>query len=258
MKQVQIIILAAGKGTRMQSDGPKALTLLDSKPFVNHIIDTVTAVALELSPIVVVGHQKERVIEQLGDVVRYAEQVEQLGTGHAVMSAHDASQTNQHDIVVVLYADHPLVSPATIQALIEKQQQTNAKIVMAPTIVPSFDGWYNTFEKWGRFKRGLHGEIVSIIEYKDATDEDKTISEVNPGYLVFDASWMWKHLKNLKNDNSQAEYYLTDLVKIAFEENELVKSVQIAPEEAAGANSREELAVLEELLAQKKKFQGIL
>lgn len=251
MKKVQIIILAAGKGTRMGSDGPKALTLLQNKPFISHILDTVAQVSLQIDPIVVVGHQKEILIELLGDAVRYAEQAEQLGTGHAVISAYAASQENEHDTVLVLYADHPLVSPATIIALIQKQQQTGSKVVMAPTIVPSFDNWYSTFAKWGRFKRDENGNVSAVIEYKDATDEEKDIREVNPGYLAFDSTWMWSRLQNLKNENAQGEYYLTDLVKIAFEEGETIETVHISPEEATGANSPEELLVLERILSER-------
>lgn len=252
MEKVQVIILAAGKGTRMESDGPKALTLLRDKPFISHVLDTVSEVNLNIDPIIVIGHQKEKVTNLLGSSLRFSEQTEQLGTGHAVMSAHNHAHENEHKTVLVLYADHPLVSPITIKLLIEKQQETGAKVVMAPTKVPSFDGWYSTFLKWGRFKRGKNGEIEAVIEYKDATEDEKLITEVNPGYLAFDAEWMWNHLKTLKNENSQGEYYLTDLVKIAFSENEKIEAVEIPPEEAIGANSKEELTVLEKILENKK------
>ncbi len=251
MIEVEIIILAGGKGTRMESDNPKALTLLDGKPFLTHILETLAQATVAVNPIIVVGYKKEMVYEVIGPKYVYAVQNEQLGTGDAVKSAK--VKISQESLpVVVLYADHPLISVHTIEQLIAKQRQTKSPIVMATTTVPSFSGWYHAFMKWGRFKRNSLGDITQIIEYKDATDIEKEINEVNPAYSVFDGTWLWKHLEILKNENAQKEYYLTDLVKYAFDEGYLIPSVSIPPEEAIGANSKEELTILENIFKKNK------
>lgn len=244
---VQIIILAAGKGTRMETDNPKALTLLSSKTFLAHVLDTVDKLNLPLKPIIVVGYQKEKIIDTLGNVYHFAEQKEQLGTGHAVLVAKEKAESD-HDVVVVLYADHPLISSQTILNMIKKQKETGAPVVMAPTIIPNYENWYSSFIKWGRIKRDSAGKISGIVEYKDANDEEKNITEITPGYFAFDAKWMWENLKKLDNNNAQNEYYLTYLVNIALAENKIVESIQIPPEEAIGANSKEELEILEKLI----------
>lgn len=255
MNDTQIIILAAGKGTRMESDKPKALTFLSGKPFLGHIVNTVFNLDLKHKPIVVVGYKKEDIYEYLHykkDEFKFVEQKEQLGTGHAVLQTKNSTDTHVKTIVV-LYADHPLISKDTIEKLIKTQQDLDAKIVVAPTNLSDFEGWRKAFLKWGRFKRDGNGKLIGIVEYKDATEEEKNITEVNPGYFAFDKDWMEKHLENLKNDNAGMEYYLTDLLKIAFEEKMEIGSLSIPPEEALGANSKEELEILENLYKEKNK-----
>lgn len=248
----QIIILAGGKGTRMESDEPKALTLLSRKPFLRHILDTLTTLSVPVAPVIVVGYKKEHIFETIGAEYTYAVQTEQLGTGDAVKSAKEHI-TDLTAPVVVLYADHPLVSAETIEKLITKQQETKLPVVMATTTVPDFEGWYQAFSTWGRIIRDESGHIVGNIENKDATEEQRTITEVNPCFFVFDGAWLWKHLELLRNENAQKEYYLTDLVKSAFSEGFTISSVSIPPEEAIGANSKKELEILEGIYTQKNK-----
>lgn len=250
MENVQIIILAAGRGTRMETDGPKALVRLGEKSFLEHILHTLEGLNLVNPPVIVVGYQKEKIVEVLGDKYHFAEQAEQLGTGHAVMVAQNKI-TNTHDTVVVLYADHPLISKETILAMVQKQKETSAPVVMTPTIVPSYDGWYSSFLKWGRVKRDAERHIAGIVEYKDTNEEEKKITEITPGYFAFDANWMWDNLQKLDNNNAQKEYYLTYLVNIALAEGKKVESINIPPREAIGANSKAELDTLEKLLTGK-------
>jgi bifunctional UDP-N-acetylglucosamine pyrophosphorylase/glucosamine-1-phosphate N-acetyltransferase len=251
MHNVEIIILAGGKGTRMESDKPKALTMLAGKPFLGHILDTLKNADFVSPPIIVVGYKKDEIYDYVGSTTRCAVQESQLGTGDAVKSAKTKVMNTQAP-VLVLYADHPLISIETIHKLIAKQSETKSPIVMATTTVPHFSEWYETFSKWGRFKRNQLGDITEIIEYKDATAEERQIREVNPAYSIFDGVWLWEHLDILKNENSQGEYYLTDLVKYAFNEGYMIPSVSIPPEEAIGANSKNELQVLEEIYKKSK------
>ncbi len=245
MNDTQIIILAAGHGKRMESDIPKALTLLHGKPFIQHILEAVHASESSGDPVIVIGEKGDQVREVLGSMYSYAVQKEQLGTGHAVMSAE--SLTQNKDIIMVLYADHPLVSADTINNLIHMHKNTNAILTMATAVVPDFNDWRKAFVSFGRFIRDEHNIITKIVEVKDATTEELKVKEVNPAYMCFNATWMWKHLHMLKNENIQKEYYLTDLVGMAFAEHEPIASLSIDPREALGVNTKEQLELIEHL-----------
>ncbi|MES2930315.1 MAG: NTP transferase domain-containing protein [Patescibacteria group bacterium] len=241
----QIIILAAGHGKRMQSELPKALTLLNGKPFITHVLHSIKKSGMCDNPIIVIGQKGDSVRSALGPRYLYAVQEEQLGTGHAVMCAENIAE--KATSILVLYADHPLISAETIQNLIVTHQKEKATITMATAVVPDFNDWREAFVAFGRFIRNDKDTVVKIVESKDATDYEKDIKEVNPAYMCFDASWMWKHLHNLKNENAQQEYYLTDLVAMAFKENQKITTVTIDPREALGVNTKEQLELLENL-----------
>ena len=191
MKHVEIIVLAGGKGTRMQSDGPKALVLLKGKPFLKHVMDTLKELELPRKPIIVVGYMAESVQAEMGDHYRYAKQEEQLGSGHAVLQAKSLVHP-EHTSVFVSYTDHPLLKAQTIKKIIETQQTAGAAIVMGTAVLPDYLDWRKNFEKFARIKRDVHGALVGLVEFKDATDEEKEIKEVNPAYFAFDADWMWR------------------------------------------------------------------
>jgi len=235
----QIIILAAGHGKRMQSELPKALTLLHGKPFIKHLLDGVKESGVCSAPIIVIGQKGDMIRDALGDGYKYAIQTEQLGTGHAVMSAE--KEAKDADVVVVLYADHPLITSSTIKNLVDSHIRLNSILTMATATVTDFNDWRETFLNFGRFVRDEKNNIVKIVEMKDASDKEKEIKEVNPAYMCFDAKWMWPHLHLLKNNNNQNEYYLTDLVSMAFDENRKIESISIEPKEALGVNTKEQL-----------------
>ena len=241
----QIIILAAGHGKRMQSELPKALTPLHGKPFISHLLETIKKSDIDPNPIIVVGQKREQIIDVLGQAYRYAVQEEQLGTGHAVMMTEhlkgDSKQT------LVLYADHPLVSTDTIRNIINTHEKENAVLTMATAQVTDFHEWRSTFISCGRFVRDEEGNISRIVEEKDATEDEKAITEVNPAYMCFDTNWLWDHLHSLKNENNQKEYYLTDLVSLAFAEKQKIASVAIDPREALGVNTKEQLELIERI-----------
>jgi bifunctional UDP-N-acetylglucosamine pyrophosphorylase/glucosamine-1-phosphate N-acetyltransferase len=244
--KTQIIILAAGHGKRMQSELPKALTPLHGKPFIGHVLDTVKESLVCSNPIIVIGQKGDHVREAIGPLYTYAVQEQQLGTGHAVMIAEEAAKGAE--TILVLYADHPLISKETIQNIVSTHISTNATITMATATVPDFDDWRAAFLSFGRFVRDQDGTITKIVEAKDATDEEKQIKEVNPAYMCFDAAWMWEHLHVLKNENAQGEYYLTDLIGMAFDEKQKIASITIDPKEALGVNTKEQLELMQNLL----------
>jgi len=247
--KIQIVILAGGKGKRMMSDEPKALALLQGRPFLSHILKTVEFLNLTLKPIIVVGHKKERIFEELGENHNYAHQEEQLGTGHAVHAAKEKISENNNENILVISTDQPLISKETIENLMEKHLDTNATITLATVILPDFEEWRKGIINFGRIVRDTKNKIDKIIEYKDANEEEKKILEVNPAIYIFKSQWLWKNIENLKNENSQNEYYLTDLLHIAKEQGELIETVPVSNIlEALQPNTKEELEVLETLV----------
>ena len=247
MENVQIIILAAGKSKRMRSDDPKALAFFKGRPLLQHILDTVAKLYLSTEPIIVVGHKKEKIKEVLGSGHKYAEQAEQLGTGHAVQSAKDFVQKD-HKIILVISSDQPTLSEETIKRIISKHIEKKPIITLATVLVPDFEEWRSSLRHFGRIIRGDDGQVVDIIEFKDATEKEKLIKELNPAVYAFNSDWLWKNIDKLKNENAQGEYYLTDLVKIACDQNKKVEIVPMANLiEALQPNTKEELEALEKL-----------
>ncbi len=246
--KIKVIILAAGKSTRMKSDEPKALAMLKGKPFLQHILDTVKKLDSNIKPIIVVGHRKERIKEVLGDNHIYTEQSEQLGTGHAVMSARKAIDLNQK-IILVISTDQPLISNTTLERIITAHHKTNPVITLATVSVPDFKEWRSSLRHFGRIIRGDNGQVVDIIEFKDATETEKLIKELNPAIYAFDADWLWKNIGLIKNENAKNEYYLTDLIKIASNQNKKIETVPVTNLiEGLQPNTKAELEILEKLI----------
>jgi bifunctional UDP-N-acetylglucosamine pyrophosphorylase/glucosamine-1-phosphate N-acetyltransferase len=239
---LQIVVLAAGKGKRMQSETPKVLSLLHGKPLVLHLLDTIKASGVCDDPIFVVGVGREQVMDTVGRQYRYAVQEEQLGTGHAVRMAQQLA--GNADTILVLYGDMPYISPKTIQALAQVHEKSGAVLSMATVTVPDFEGVNAGFYDFSRVVRDADGHIVRTVEKKDASEDELCITEVNPAYFCFNAAWLWQKLALLSNTNAQGEYYLTDLVRMATEENLPIASVAIQPKEAMGVNTKEHLELL--------------
>jgi bifunctional UDP-N-acetylglucosamine pyrophosphorylase/glucosamine-1-phosphate N-acetyltransferase len=245
MQQFRIVILAAGKGKRMNSDLPKTLIPIAGKPILQRLMESVKASGVDGIPVVVVGHEREKVCETFNEECEYVIQEAQLGTGHAVMCCQDAVKDAEN--VIVLYGDHPFISAKTIQKLAELHASSGGVMTMMTTIVPSFDDWYTVFSHWGRILRDAHGHLLGIRQFKDAMESERDIREVDPALYCFKAPWLWENINQLKNFNAQGEYYLTDMLELAVTQKHDVASLQVPPEEAIGVNTPEELAVAENI-----------
>lgn len=239
--KIKIVILAAGKGKRMQSDRPKSILPVKGKPMLRHLLESIRKFHPE-KPFAVIGHGSEEIKKEMGDWCCYVLQDKQLGTGHAVSCAKEDCSGAEH--ILVLSGDQPFTSSETMQKMVEKHLSAGAKITFTIAELPDFSGWRKAFIPFGRILR-KNGNAVGIREYKDLSEEEKNIKEVNAGCYVFDAEWLWKNLGKIKNENAQGEYYLTDLLQIASENGDKVEMVKIDPREALGANTKEELEILE-------------
>ncbi len=242
----KFVILAAGKGTRMGLDIPKALTPVGGKPILQYLYEAVVSSGVNGAPVVVIGHERNFLCEAFGKECEYAIQEEQLGTAHALNCARE--QTADADAVVVLYGDHPFVSDETLRKLAAYHEEKKAKITMMTTKVETFDGWYKAFLHWGRVLRDARGHIIGIREYKDAMESERQIMEVNPALYCFDTKWLWENIDQIKNFNASEEYYLTDLVELAVTQAHEVASLFVPAEETIGINTPEEREIAETLI----------
>lgn len=256
MSNLEIIILAAGKGTRMGGDKPKVLVDVAGRPMLSYILDAVAG-AHTREPLVVIGFQAEKVKETIGQNRRYVLQEKQQGTGHAVGQAipHLLPGT-QH--VIVLNGDQPLVNSASVQTLFQAHLDKNKSGKKTPLTIgtirlPDFGDWRQTFFDFGRIVRNKKGEIEKIVEKSDATDVEKTITEVNPAYYCFDADWLRDRVSQLDTSNPQGEYYITDLIEIAQHEGAILNSVEIPAHQALGVNTPEQLAMVLEFMKNPNK-----
>lgn len=244
MKKVQIVILAAGKGTRMDSDLPKVLVPVKGVPMIKRLLLSVEKSGVDSTPVIVVGYGKEKVQQELGDKYHYIDQGEPLGTGHAVATTKEYLKDKAENILV-LYGDHPFTSEQTIKKIVTKHMESGKKLTMATVKLEDFNGWRANFVNFSRIVRDTNGKIIKDVQYKDATSKEIRITEVNPCYLCFNAEWLWKNLESIETKNAQNEYYLTDLIQIAVDNGEDIESIEIAPREALGANSKRELEIME-------------
>src|SRR3989344_1916664 len=177
---VRIVVLAAGKGKRMGIDIPKVLVPLKGEPVLYHILRSVRIAGIDPRPIVVVGENKPLIevsLREGGFEVEYAVQGEQLGTGHAVRAAEDVARAAE--VILVLYGDHPFISPTTIANIIRLHEAERATLTLATLIVPDFLDWRVSFADFGRIIRNADGSIDRIVEKKDGTPEELAVRELN-------------------------------------------------------------------------------
>ncbi|MDP2031173.1 MAG: bifunctional UDP-N-acetylglucosamine diphosphorylase/glucosamine-1-phosphate N-acetyltransferase GlmU [Thiobacillus sp.] len=233
---LEILILAAGKGTRMRSDLPKVLHKLAGKPLLGHVVDNAHALGATQT-CVVYGFGGEAVPQALADdKLTFVLQAEQHGTGHAVQQA--LPQLADDSVTLVLYGDVPLTHTATLQPLVSAAQAGKLGLLTVTLADPT---------GYGRIVRE-HGKVTRIVEHKDATDAERAIAEVNTGILAVATRHLKQWIATLKNDNAQGEYYLTDIIARAVADGVEVDTHQPAYEwEVLGVNSKAQLAQLERI-----------
>ncbi|HWT28734.1 MAG TPA: bifunctional UDP-N-acetylglucosamine diphosphorylase/glucosamine-1-phosphate N-acetyltransferase GlmU [Methylophilaceae bacterium] len=241
MPTLNIVILAAGKGTRMHSDRPKVLHALAGRALVGHVIDC----AERLSPqkiVVVHGYGGETVQQAfVGKPLLWAEQAQQLGTGHAVQQV--LPYLDDDGVSLILLGDVPLIEPVTCQALLD--HATNSLALL--TVMKDDPTGY------GRIVRNEQGAVSAIVEHKDATETLRAIKEVNSGIMAMPNRALKKWLAALGNDNAQGEYYLTDIVAMAVKDQMAVEAVVTTDEwQVAGINSKQDLAAVERVYQQRR------
>ncbi|MBD3611169.1 MAG: bifunctional UDP-N-acetylglucosamine diphosphorylase/glucosamine-1-phosphate N-acetyltransferase GlmU [Hydrogenovibrio crunogenus] len=249
---LKVIILAAGKGTRMRSNLPKVLQPLAQKPLLSHVIST--AQKLTNEPIItVIGHGAQRVVDVIGtDGIQYAEQLEQLGTGHAVVQGNP--HYNDDDTVLILYGDVPLTQQNTLTDLLNLVDDIHPLALLTITL--------DNPSGYGRIVRNQHHLVQAIVEEKDASFEQKAVQEVNTGMMAVKGYYLKKWLGQLSNSNAQGEYYLTDIIEMCVQDGFEVHTTQPASEmEVLGVNNKSQLQSLERQyqaqLAEELMEQGV-
>ncbi len=234
---LKVVILAAGQGTRMRSQLPKVLHQLAGKPLLQWVLDTAARIH-PVETLVVCGYGSEQVQQAFAHLdVTWIEQIEQLGTGHALQRV--LSQLRDHDRILVLLGDTPLITDNTLMQLIDNTTANQVGIVTANVDDPS---------GLGRILRDHNHNVISIIEAKDADANQQAITEINTGIMLLPVRPLKKWLQQLQPHNVQGEYYLTDVIALAVVDGVAIKTVQpLFKEEVIGVNDRQQLARLERL-----------
>jgi len=243
------IVLAAGKGTRMKSGRLKVAHEVAGKPIVGYVLDAVLAVGVS-EVYLVVGHQAETLKQEIKhSKVTFVTQEQQLGTGHAVIQvAPYFTNETQKSTVIVLAGDCPLIKAKTLENLIAIHHESNAAVTVLTTKMAS-PGQY------GRILRGRMGTLTGIKEAKDCTLKEREITEINTGIYAFDANLLFEHLGKLNTNNTQGEYYLTDIIHILKESGKVVSAYCMEDsDQAIGINTRMDLAKTNEILYQENNI----
>ncbi len=239
---VSVVILAAGYGKRMKSSLPKVLHPLGGVPLIEHSLRSATQVSGQL-PVLVIGHGAEQVRTVVGERARYALQSQQLGTAHAVRMAQPLLE-GRADWVLVTAGDMPLITPQTLQELLNLQRASDSALTMLTVILDDPHGF-------GRVVRGADGDVQAIVEEAVAPPEVLALRELNAGVYCFDGKWLWQALEEV-NLSPKGEYFLTDLVEIARRHGRRVQAVIAQdPHEALGINTRAHLAEAQAVLQQR-------
>jgi bifunctional UDP-N-acetylglucosamine pyrophosphorylase / glucosamine-1-phosphate N-acetyltransferase len=239
-QNLEVVILAAGLGTRMKSSKIKILHEAAGRPIIDYVLDLASDLC-PTPPVMIVGYQRDAVQQAVGPRARYAVQEQQLGTGHAVLQAATVleAESMAGKRVLILSGDVPLTRPETLRRLLEEHDRGGNALTLL-TMKLANPAMY------GRIVRDDGGSVMRIVEAKDASDDEKRIDEVNAGIYVFNSEHLFDNLRNLKPENAQKEYYLTDLLAVIRNGGHRVGAVIVDdPVEALGVNSRGELAQVE-------------
>lgn len=247
--RLEAIILAAGKGTRMESDLPKVCHEVGGRPMVCAVVDACIDAGCD-RVVVVVGYKQELVraaLREYGDRVVFAEQHEQLGTGHAVMCTDDAfplAQRRETD-VFVLCGDGPLIRCATLHTMLDLHRRTGASATLATSTIEDPRGY-------GRIVRDREGCFARIVEQKNASEQELEIHEVNPSYYCMNAHAMFEALKRVSKNELTGEYYITDVFELMLEDGQRVEVIDAVPsEDILSINTPEHLARVDAIYRQR-------
>ncbi len=250
-RPVDAVILAAGKGTRMQSDLPKVMHPIAGRPMVHWVVDACRSAGAERI-VVVIGYQGDLVRDELAgeEGVSFVSQHEQLGTGHAVDQARPVFEDGEDRDVLVLCGDGPLIRPETLRTLLETHRGSGADATLATSVIDDPTGY-------GRIVRGEGGDFERIVEQKDASDEELAIQEVNPSYYCFRSIPLFERLARTNNDNANGEYYVTDVFGIARDEGAQVSVVAAVPaEDILSINTTDQLANVDRIMRSRLASEG--
>ncbi len=246
--QIKAIVLAAGKGTRMKSTKAKVLHEVFFAPMLHHVLKAIAPLDLQ-GTVVVTGHQAEAIEESLADFdVDFARQEQQIGTANAVLAAESHCR-DFVGTVLILCGDTPLVRPETLQAMLAAHSSSRAILTVLTTKMAEPTNY-------GRIVADQHGNLLRIVEEKDATPAEREIREINAGIYCVDAAFLFNGLRKVSSDNRQAEFYFTDLLEIARSEGfEVNRHVCEDYLEVLGVNSRIDLAGAHQALQNRRNCQ---
>ena len=247
MHDLHVVVLAAGKGTRMKSARPKVLHALAGLPLIEHVLRTADRLG-SARTVMVVGHGADDVRAALASRpdLEFVVQSPQLGTGHAVLQTEPVL-SRESGTALLLYADVPLLQPATLHRLVEHHRASGAAATVLTATVPDPSGY-------GRIVRDKSGRIARIVEERDGSAEERTIREINSGIYALELGPLFTSLHRLATDNAQGEYYLTDLVAMYVQSGMVVETLQLDDAtEVRGVNSRVELAEMARVMLDRKR-----
>ena len=248
MKNIKAVVLAAGKGTRISSaetDAPKVMRMACEKPLLGYVLEAISFIEKK-DTIIVVGYKKESIIDYFGEKnYTYVIQEEQLGTGHAVMAAKEELKDYKGN-VLLCYGDMPLMRSEAYENLLKThiEQENDCTILSSEN---------EDTMSFGRIERDENGQFVHIVEDKDCTPRQKKITELNTGIYIFDTELLLSALGELKNNNSQGEYYVTDVPKIMKDKNAKIGIYKSnLADDIIGVNTVEQLNLVEDILRRRK------
>ncbi len=245
MKKITAVILAAGKGTRMNSDLPKVLHKICQKPLLFYVLSSVQELGIG-TPYVIIGYQAQKVIDSFkNENIEFVLQKEQLGTGHAVMQA-EPHFFNKEETVLVLNGDMPLITSSILQDLIDAHVKSKASATVLSAKLADPTGY-------GRIIKSKNGDLEKIVEQKDASLGELAVNEINTGTYCFESKDLFGSLKEICPENSQHEYYLTDVMQILRKNNKKVSAYCMEDSACAlGINTTDQLKTAEKVLEKRR------
>ncbi len=250
------IILAAGKGTRMNSDLPKVVHPVGGAPMVHAVVNACREAGCTRI-VLVVGYKQELVRSTFSGEnargIEFAEQTEQLGTGHAVQCCREVlskEARSEHQPVFVLAGDGPLIRAKTLRTLLDRHRASHAAASLATSVIDDPTGY-------GRIARDASGKLVGIVEHKDCTPEQLKIREVNPSYYCFDARHLFETLATLKRNEKSGEYYITDVPTMLLSKGQRVEVIDaVPPEDVLSINNPTQLAEVDAIYRKRLQSGG--